>query len=324
MKNLHITHPEDYTFDGKFAVQDVIKVFRSAFTDTTQLYNTISTKYDGAPSIVFGTDPTNKRFFVGTKSVFNKGIKKICYTNDCIDHYYSDKEDLSYILKLCLEYLPRVAGVYQADFIGEGDGETTAFTPNTITYKFDKAPREDIIMAAHTCYVGSNFDDMIAVPQHSLTLPGLDVHWVNATVKHNDRKLYEMAFEAAMRSIVDKLEVIEYDFPKFKTKAAKARVLKLINSYIRANDVINIGELVALTNIDERVFELYLLIMEAKEILINRFIPQEDCTCFVNDVECEHEGLVVTNLETTKTMKLVRRYSFSRNNFNNSKFATVQ
>ena len=142
MKNLHITHPEDLTFDGKESVQNVIEVMRSAFNDYNQERNSITVKYDGAPSIVFGTDVTNKRFFVGTKSVFNKGIKKICYTNDCIDYYYSEKTNLRNILRLCLKYLPRVAGVYQADFIGQGDGNTTTFTPNTITYKFDNAPTE--------------------------------------------------------------------------------------------------------------------------------------------------------------------------------------
>ena len=94
MKNLHITHPEDLTFDGKESVQNVIEVMRSAFNDFNQEDNVISVKYDGAPAIVFGTDVINKRFFVGTKSVFNKGIKKICYTNDCIDYYYSEKTNL--------------------------------------------------------------------------------------------------------------------------------------------------------------------------------------------------------------------------------------
>ena len=81
MKNLHITHPEDLVFDGKDAVRDVISVFRSAFNDYNQEVNVITTKYDGAPAIVFGTDVNNKRFFVGTKSVHNKKIKKISIFN---------------------------------------------------------------------------------------------------------------------------------------------------------------------------------------------------------------------------------------------------
>ena len=60
MQNLHIEHPEDLILEGDLTVFDA-------------LYSTahISQKIDGAPSIVFGTNPNNGRFFVGTKSVFN-------------------------------------------------------------------------------------------------------------------------------------------------------------------------------------------------------------------------------------------------------------
>ena len=67
MKNLHITHPEDYTFDGKVACQNVIGIMRSVMDDFNREDNVVSVKYDGAPAIVFGTDKTNGRFFVGTK-----------------------------------------------------------------------------------------------------------------------------------------------------------------------------------------------------------------------------------------------------------------
>ena len=322
MKNLHIQHPEDLIFDGKEACQNVIEVMQSSFNDFNQENNVVTTKYDGAPAIVFGTDPTNKRFFVGTKSVFNKGIKKICYTNDCIDHYYSDKEDLSYILKLCLEYLPRVAGIYQADFIGEGDGETTAFTPNTITYKFDNAPTENIIMAVHTCYVGNNFDDMIAVPQSSLTMWGTNVKWVNTSVYINEEAIFDQAFGYSMSAIIDQLEIMnDDDFPVFKTKTAKTQLLKLINSYIRDGRILNAEDLSKETGINFRVFELWELVASAKQILLNRFISSEDVECFVNDRPVNHEGIVVINIPNVTYIKLVDRYEFSRANFNNKKFA---
>ena len=324
MKNLHITHPEDLVFDGKDAVRDVISVFRSAFNDYNQEENSISVKYDGAPAIVFGTDVTNGRFFVGTKSVFNKKIKKICYTNDCIDYYYSYKDNLAHILKLCLKYLPRVAGIYQADFIGVGDGNLTEFTPNTITYKFDNPPTEDIIMAVHTCYVGDNFDDMIAVPQSSLTMPGLNVHWVDATVYYNEERIIEEAFKYSVGAIVDQLEIMnDDDFPVFKTKTAKTQLMKLINSYIRDGRILNAEDLSKETGINIRVFELYDLIAAAKEVLINRFLPNPNIQCFVNNKECNHEGIVVINIATCMMIKLIRRYEFSRANFNNKKFANA-
>ncbi len=330
MKNLHITHPEDLVFDGKDAVQNVISVFRSAFNDYNQDENSISVKYDGCPSIVFGTDPYNGRFFVGTKSVFNKGVKQgkttkiICYTNDCIDYYYSNKPEVNHILKLCMAYLPRVAGVYQADFIGEGDRETTEFTPNTITYKFDNAPTENIIMAVHTCYVGDNFDDMIALPQSSLTMPGLNVKWIDTTVFINEEAIFEQAFEYSMDAIVDKLECMsEDDFPVFKTKRAKIELMKLINGYIRDNKILNAEDLSKETGIKFDVFELWELIANAKLVLLNRLVASSNIQCFVNNKECNHEGIVVTNIEKVMMIKLVDRYQFSRANFNNKKFQKV-
>ena len=39
----------------------------------------MSVKWDGAPAVFCGTNPENGKFFVGTKSVFNK-TPKINYT----------------------------------------------------------------------------------------------------------------------------------------------------------------------------------------------------------------------------------------------------
>ena len=82
MQNLHIEHPEDMILEGNLEVFDA-------------LYSTahISQKIDGAPSIVFGTNPNNGRFFVGTKSVFNKVKNMVCYTVEDINEKY-DKEPM--------------------------------------------------------------------------------------------------------------------------------------------------------------------------------------------------------------------------------------
>ena len=80
-------HPEDCVFDGKKSVKTILEILKSCFDNDNKFKNHYAVKYDGAPAIVLGTDVNNGRFFVGTKSVFNKGIKKICYSNDCIDYY---------------------------------------------------------------------------------------------------------------------------------------------------------------------------------------------------------------------------------------------
>ena len=69
MKVLHLEHPEDLILEGDLKVFDA-------------LYGTanISLKIDGAPAIVYGTNPENGKFFVGTKSVFNKVKNMVCYS----------------------------------------------------------------------------------------------------------------------------------------------------------------------------------------------------------------------------------------------------
>ena len=331
MKNLHIMHPEDCVFDGKKSVKTILEILKSCMDYDNKFENTYSIKYDGAPAIVFGTDVNNGRFFVGTKSVFNKGIKKICYTNDCIDYYYSDKTDLNNILKQCLKYLPRVSGVYQGDFIGFGDSETTEFTPNTITYKFDNPPSQNIILAVHTSYLGDEFDIMEAFPNSGITLPNNDgkVLFLNTIAEQTtDDRIFQNAFAYTYSAIIDTLEII-YEFPTFKTKAAKARVLKLINSYIRDGRVLNAEDLARETNIDFRIFELYVMITQLKEIVMNRFKCAEGYNtnprAFLSNKEIECEGIVVSHVNHWNriVIKLVQRYIFSNANFNNPKFAVV-
>ena len=84
----------------------------------------------------------NGRFFVGTKSVFNK-VPKINYTSADIRRNHSGV--VAEKLSACLTYLRRIVtnGVYQGDLLfTSGDKKTTdidgesmiTFTPNTITY----------------------------------------------------------------------------------------------------------------------------------------------------------------------------------------------
>ena len=61
----------------------------------------MQTKWDGAPSVVCGKHPVNGMFFVGTKSVFNKEMPKVCYDEEDVDMHYGDSStDLQNKLKL--------------------------------------------------------------------------------------------------------------------------------------------------------------------------------------------------------------------------------
>ena len=106
----------------------------------------MQTKWDGAPSVVCGTDPITGIFFVGTKSVFNKRDPKPCASDRGIDELYADeKPGLAVKLKFCLKYFKDLGidGVIQGDLMWtEGDLKTETidkerlytFKPNTISY----------------------------------------------------------------------------------------------------------------------------------------------------------------------------------------------
>jgi len=98
-------------------------------------------KYDGSPSIVYGHNPENNKFFVASKSAFNKN-PKLNYTPEDIEKNHGHAPGLVEKLKAGLEHLPKIApkkGVYQGDVMYthndlKKEGDKTSFTPNTITY----------------------------------------------------------------------------------------------------------------------------------------------------------------------------------------------
>ena len=138
----------------------------------------MQTKWDGAPSVVCGTDPITGIFFVGTKSVFNKDAK-INYTNEDIERNHGHAPGLVKKLKDALKYLPAlgIKGVAQGDLLFTDDKGTEmidgvsniTFKPNTITYSvakgddlYDKVKAAKIGVVFHTFYEGRSIELMNA------------------------------------------------------------------------------------------------------------------------------------------------------------------
>ena len=137
----------------------------------------VSVKWDGAPAVFAGIDPSDGRFFVAKKGIFNKS-PKVYKSNADIDDDTSG--DLNDKLKQALKYLPDlgIKGVVQGDFLfGPGDLKTSrikgksylTFHPNTIIYaipsgtemaKQVKAAKIGIVW--HTSYSGPSFERMKA------------------------------------------------------------------------------------------------------------------------------------------------------------------
>ena len=83
-KNVHLEHIEDEILNGGLADAHIALNFLEGIAKTLTGHSTVhvhvTTKWDGSPAIVCGTNPENGKFFVGTKSVFNKKSPKINYT----------------------------------------------------------------------------------------------------------------------------------------------------------------------------------------------------------------------------------------------------
>ena len=178
-KNTHMTHIEDKVlYGGVNGTRQAINALRSLRDMLKGNHDgSISVKWDGAPAIFAGTDPSDGKFFVAKKGIFNKNPKVYKSPAD-VDADTSG--DLNAKLKDALEHLPAlgIKGVVQGDFLfGRGDvktkkikGETyVTFHPNTIVYAIPAGtPAAKEIKAAqmgivwHTSYTGSTFETMRA------------------------------------------------------------------------------------------------------------------------------------------------------------------
>ena len=172
-KNTHMTHIEDKVlYGGVKGTREAILALRSLrdMLKGTHAGN-VSVKWDGAPAIFAGIDPSDGNFFVAKKGIFNKNPKVYKSPAD-IDADTSG--DLADKLKLALKYLPElgIKGVVQGDFLfGPGDLSTdtikgekyVTFHPNTIVYAVpaDSTAAKEVRAAKigivwHTTYSGGN------------------------------------------------------------------------------------------------------------------------------------------------------------------------
>ena len=180
----HIHHAEDRPlFHGA-------KGFEHAKGALTQAHEHIKSggnsshltmKYDGSPAVVFGHHPETGKFFVASKSAFNK-TPKINYTHNDIKKNHGHAPGLMDKLHAALNHLKKVApktGVYQGDIMHSGTDVThgkngsASFTPNTITYtakgeEADRIKKSKIGIVTHTQYHGKDITSMKADPHPDL------------------------------------------------------------------------------------------------------------------------------------------------------------
>lgn len=176
----HIHHAEDRPLlHGSAGFEHAEGALRQAHEQmkSGEKSSALTMKYDGSPSIVFGHHPENGKFFVASKSAFNKN-PKINYTAEDIDKNHGHAPGLSAKLKAALEHLPKSSpkkGVYQGDLmhtpedhVHNKDG-SVSFTPNTITYTAhgkdaEAVKKSKVGVVVHQKYEGKTLDDMRATP----------------------------------------------------------------------------------------------------------------------------------------------------------------
>ena len=178
-KNTHMTHIEDAVIHGgvngtRQAIMG-LRGLRDMLQGTHK--GGLSVKWDGAPAVFAGIDPSDQQFFVAKKGIFNKN-PMVYKTKADVDADTSG--ELNAKLNEALLYLPQlgITNVIQGDFLYSAsdiktqkiDGQDyVTFHPNTIVYAVPVGSdmAKDILKSKigivwHTSYSGTTFESMKA------------------------------------------------------------------------------------------------------------------------------------------------------------------
>ena len=293
MKNTHLQHPEDSILTGDLSVLD-------------WFFNPgcLSVKIDGAPAVCWGRNPATGKFFVGTKSVFNKVKIKINHSHSEIDANHEG--NVAGILHACFDYLPRTETIYQGDFIGFGG--MSEYTPNTITYQFPEVVEQNIIIAPHTCYYAeSDLRDAVAMPDRSIWNDTETVKFVQPTAS-----IFAGAEYFADLKEVSKFAKVMALGVEFATPKVAAQITKQLNACIREGKEVNPDDFE-----NPNLISFWKLVKTIKEdalYLCRNDGPQ----AYINYNRIDSEGYVMTN--EFGMFKLVNREVFAYANFNHGRF----
>ena len=289
MPLLHIEHIEDTVLKGDLSALELL-----------ESGSNLSAKIDGSPSIVWGQDPSDNLFFVGTKSVFNKKLVKRCKSYSDVNKYFDG--ELADILTQCFRYLPNDGNIYQGDFIGFGG--LSEYNPNTITYTFDDVILEDIVIAPHTIYTGNSKD----LREHKVSpltrnLQGTNnVRFVHSTVTNNNCTEDLQFVINFARTIAGAVDFIEDE----KNVAA---MKKELNAYIREG-----REIVPEEFDNTSLVRFWRLIVSIKEMFMeNCDTNRSEMKASLNGEDFEGEGYVLS--DNNHVIKLINRAEFSYHNF---------
>jgi len=181
-KNTHMEHIEDMIFnDGvqgaRLAISS-LQQLRDMLAGNASKSVNITVKWDGAPSIFAGVDPSDGEFFVAKKGIFNKNPQLFKTPGDIDRDLSGELADKFRIALREFRKLGIKSGVFQGDLMfTEGDFSTETyggkqfltFQPNTIVYAVEKGTKlarqiekAKIGVVWHTTYTGNSLENMKA------------------------------------------------------------------------------------------------------------------------------------------------------------------
>ena len=269
-KNTHLEHVEDDILNngvrgGRNALAFLHSLANMLEGSSKRRMN-VTVKWDGKPAIWAGINPENGKFFVGTKSIFNKE-PKINYTNADIEANHGHAKGLVDKLKIALRYFPAlgIPGIWQGDLLyakedlkgANIDGERMIiFTPNTITYAVpvrsglaQRILQSKIGVVWHTTYSGKSMSSLKA--KFGANVQSLsrsrNVWSTDATFKDTSGSASFTKREATQfrrvlnmaQGSLKKAEPYLIMMKKEKDKEAPPALLKIfLNSYIRGGEKI--------------------------------------------------------------------------------------
>jgi hypothetical protein len=182
-KNTHMEHTEDLIFnegiDGTRKAINFLRDLRDMLSGHGKSTKNVTVKWDGAPAIFAGVDPSDGKFFVGTKGVFAKAPKLVKSLEDVKKMGYPP--GLQEKVKVAFQEFSKLGikkGVFQGDLMfTKGDVKKEAiagekyytFQPNTIVYAVPIASvlgkqinSAKIGVVWHTTYTGNSLETMSA------------------------------------------------------------------------------------------------------------------------------------------------------------------
>jgi len=179
-KNLHLEHIEDeilnFGVDGGRAAINFLRSLRDMLAGASRSSVNMTVKADGAPAIFAGIDPSDGKFFVAKKSVFNVN-PKLYKTEKEIDDDLSGTLNSKFKVALSEFSKLGIKGVLQGDLMFTDDVEKQtidgepmlSWQPNTIVYATPInsnlgriISKAKIGVVWHTTYSGSTLQDMKA------------------------------------------------------------------------------------------------------------------------------------------------------------------